>query len=487
MGVRCTSAVILFTDDDNWAVAPVVRVGRRYSGHDRDAAASRSVLGFPSRAAGRLSLNVTRANRRRPERRTLMRVAWQGPLGAEEGGVAYAGLQLVHGLRASGVKIDCYSTVPADEVPSALREDDGIRFVCRPPRWKWDRWYSRTPMRAFITRQAARGLAQRRLMQLIAEEHARRPYDLLYQFSNIELFGVRRLQGALPPIVVHPEVHAAGELAWHRREDTLAARGETRPRRLAARAILAARAARQRRDIRLARRVIAPSHVFAAHLASDYGISLDRISVVPNPIDLERFAPVPSMSSNGRTKPLTVLFVSRLSTRKGVDLVVGVSHRLADLAGEVSIDIIGDRSLWSDYRPLLADLHPEIGSYVGPLEPAALAERYLRAGLLIQPSWYEPFALTVGEALASGVPVVASSEVGAVEDVDHGCCTVFTAGDLDAFEAAVRALVDRIRGGEGEAISRLARTEAQRLFSVHRVAGDVVEALELAALAGRAR
>jgi glycosyltransferase involved in cell wall biosynthesis len=413
-----------------------------------------------------------------------MRVAWKGPLAADGGGVAYAGLQLVQGLRDVGVEVDCYLSIPVAQVPSVLREQDGIRFFCRPPRWEWDRWYSRTPMRAFISDQAARGLAQRRLMKLIAEEHARRPYDVLYQFSNIELFGARHLGGALPPIVVHPEVHAAGELVWHRREDRLAARAETRQRRLAVRAVLAARTARQSRDLRLVRRVIAPSQVFAGHLASDYGIPLNRISVVPNPINLDRFAPSRSASSNGHGRPVTALFVSRLSTRKGVDLVVELSQRLADLRGEVCIDVVGDRSLWSDYRPLLADLRPGIGSYVGPLDPDRVAERYARADLLIQPSWYEPFALTVGEALASGVPVVASSEVGAAERVDRRCCAVFAAGDINAFEAAVRELVDRIRRGEGAAISRLARSEAHRLFSINRVAHGVVNALELAAVDG---
>jgi glycosyltransferase involved in cell wall biosynthesis len=416
-----------------------------------------------------------------------MRIAWKGPLAAEGGGVAYAGLQLVQGLRAAGVEIDCYLSIPLAKVPAVLREAAGIRLFCRPPRWEWDRWYSRTPMRAFVSDQVARGLAQRRLTKLIAEEHGRRPYDVLYQFSNIELFAARRLNGALPPIVVHPEVHAAGELVWHRREDGLAARAETRQRRLAVRAVLATRAARQLRDARLIRRLIAPSNVFAGHLASDYRIPLDRISVVPNPIDLDRFAPVRSASRNGHGRPVSVLFVSRLSTRKGVDLVVELSQRLADLAGEVCIDVVGDRSLWSDYRPLLADLRPGVGSYAGPLDSDGVAERYARADLLIQPSWYEPFALTVGEALASGIPVVASSEVGAAEGVDRACCAVFPAGDVDAFEAAVRELVDRIRRGEGAAISKLARSEAQRLFAIDRVADGVVHALALAAVEGASR
>ena len=412
-----------------------------------------------------------------------MRIAWQGPMGAE-GGVAYAGLQLLQGLRSRGVGVDCYMTTSIDDAPLLLREDPGVRFFCRPTGWEWDHWYSQNPLSAFITGQVARGIAQHGLARLMAEEHARWPYDLLYQFSQIELFGIRGRRNALPPIVVHPEVHAAGELAWHRRENNLAARGETLQHRVAARAMLVGRVARQRRDIRLVRRVVAPSRVFAAHLSSDYGIPLDHISIVPNPIDLERFSPRRGTSANGSDRPVTLLFVSRLAVRKGLDLVVGLSHRLVDLAGKVRIVIIGDRSLWSDYRALLDDLNPAVGSYAGPLDSDRLAAAYADADALIQPSKYEPFALTVGEALASGVPVVASDEVGATEGLDSGCCTVFRSGDLDAFETAVRMVIARIGDGAKPAISELARSEAQRLFSPERVADALTDSME-AALSAR--
>jgi glycosyltransferase involved in cell wall biosynthesis len=409
-----------------------------------------------------------------------MRIAWQGALGAGDGGVNYAALQVIQGLRSKGAKLDCYVAGSVSDVPPILREDPGVGLVNRPPRWAWDRWYSRNPLSAFITGQSARGIAQLELARLLAREHARRPYDVLYQFSQIELFGIRSLRSALPPIILHPEVHAAGELAWHRREHHLAARGETRRKRLAARAVLAARTFRQRRDIALARRVIAPSRVFASHLATDYGFPRDRISVVPNPIDLERFAPAPARSANGRRAPVRVLFVSRLAVRKGVELVTALSHRLADLAGDVRIEVIGDRSLWSDYRALLEDLNPAIASYEGALDNARVAEAYREADLVIQPSHYEPFALTVGEALASGVPIVASSETGATEGVNPECCAVFPAGDLDAFESAVRELIDRTRRGEGPALARLARADAERLFSVEDVSDGIMESLERA-------
>jgi glycosyltransferase involved in cell wall biosynthesis len=413
-----------------------------------------------------------------------VRVAWLGPVGVEPGGVKYAALQLLEGLhRKGGIEIDCYIAASDSEVPASLAELPGIRLVCRPPRWHWNRSYSRNPLTAFVTGQAARGLVQRRLMELVAEEHARHPYDVLYQFSQIELFGARRLESALPPIVLHPEVHAAGELAWHRREDALAARGESLQKRIAARTVLRGRQLRQRRDIRLARRVIAPSRAFGSHLAADYGVPLDRISVVPNPIDLERFAPALAGRPNGHM-PLRVLFVSRLSVRKGLELVTALSWRLVDLERVVRIEIIGNHTLWSDYRALIDDLHPDIASYLGPLDNAELPEVYAGADLVIQPSHYEPFALTVGEALATGTPVVVSSEVGAAESVDRGCCEVFPAGDLNAFEAAVRAMLERIRRGEKPGIARLARAEAQRLFSIDRVTEQVVGALESAQRTG---
>ena len=164
--------------------------------------------------------------------------------------------------------------------------------------------------------------------------------------------------------------------------------------------------------------------------------------------------------------------------------MVGLTHRLSDLTGRVRIEIIGDKSLWSDYRALLSDLNPGVGVYRGELDAKSLAAVYADADALIQPSKYEPFALTVAEALASGVPVVASDEVGAAEGIDPGCCTVFKSGDLDAFESSVRGLIKRLENGAKPAMSRLARSEANRHFSAEHVANRVAESLQ-EALIGR--
>jgi glycosyltransferase involved in cell wall biosynthesis len=396
---------------------------------------------------------------------------------ADHASVAYAETLLLREVVGAGFEVDCYLAGAADELPPSLSAMEGLRFFCEPVNWGWDRWYSHTPLLSFVSGQGARARAQRRLAPLVLRNHVARPYDLMFQFSQIELFFARPLLRRLPPLVLYPSVHAAGELYWHRRESGLARLGESHLWHFASRAMLAARSVRQRRDIRVAEMVIALSDHFGRHLSHDYGVSPERIRVLPYPIDLDRFSPV-SESENRANEPLTLLFVSRMSVRKGVEMVVALSHRLSDLAGHVRIEAVGGESLWSRYAHLLKGLNGKVASYHGPLDTARLADRYRRSDLLLQPSLYEPFALTVGEGLASGLPVVASDEVGAAENVDRRCCSVFPAGDLDGFEHEVRTLVSRLRTPERARIKALARSEAERLYAPPSVAAQLVAYLE---------
>jgi glycosyltransferase involved in cell wall biosynthesis len=241
---------------------------------------------------------------------------------------------------------------------------------------------------------------------------------------------------------------------------------------------------RQRRAVERAAGVIAPSRVFARHLVRDYGAPPERIAVAPNPVALESFAPRDADGST--TRAWRLVFVGRISVRKGIDQLVELSHRLDDLAGRIELAIVGGATLWSDYRALLDDLNPRVGRYEGVASHDHVRTILESADGLVQPSTYEPFAITVAEALASGVPVVASEEVGAAEDVDVGCCAVVPTGQIHALEAAVRRLVNRLDDGERASLAHSARREAERLFSPERAARLVADALEVAVRRGPA-
>lgn len=408
-----------------------------------------------------------------------LRIAWFGPAPQAIGGVPGMATLVLDGLLRLGHEIDCYVSDPALAVPAVLRDRAGLRLIPCWLDWRVAR-LARDPALRFAVGQSQRLVAQRQLATQLLAEHRARPYDVVYQFSQIELFALRRHLRDLPPIVMHPETHLAGELRWFRRERALARRCEPWPRRLLVHLLLRTRTAAQRRHVRHAAGFICPSRVFRDWLVRDYGIDPARTFVVPNPVDLERFHPVDRDAAPWG--PSRALFVGRMSVRKGVDLLVELSHRLADLSGELHLELVGDWTMWSDYRPLLVDLHPGVATYSGKLPNAELAARFAAADFAIQPSKYEPFGITVAESLASGTPVVATDEVGAAEDLPAACAIVVPV-DAGALERAVREMHARASGAGAAAQRSAARAAAAELFHPDRVSRGIAAALaELVAL-----
>ncbi len=416
-----------------------------------------------------------------------LRAAWLGPTPTNQSGSAYAATQTLLALADQGVQIDAYLTGDTEAVPEAVLAHPAVRIVCVPTWWAWGRWYSRTRLVALLSGLTARAQGQFRLVQLIASRHESEPYDVVYQFAQLELLGLRWWRARLPPVIVHPGTHARGELRWLLRERRLAARArDTGWRRRIIVGMLAVRSLVQRTDMPHVAMVVAISRVFASHLVADYRLSPARVRVVPHVIDLKRFS-VPAAADDAPGGPQVVVFPSSIGVRKGVELVIGLSHRLADLEGRVRIEVVGAGRQWTNYEGLLAELHPGVAVWRGELPTMELVELYRQAAVVLQPSRYEPFALTVGEALACGTPVVASDEVGAAEELDPDVCRIFASGSLDELERVVRALLGDMAGPQAADLRQRARAEAERRFDRDTVGRKLVQAIELVAHRGHGR
>ena len=227
---------------------------------------------------------------------------------------------------------------------------------------------------------------------------------------------------------------------------------------------------------------------FAGHLQEqfeiDYSYPSNQVHIVPYPIDLVKFRPSGESYKENTESPKRIAVVGRIASRKGIEDIIELSHRLNDLAGEVVLEIFGGVSLWSDYRLLLGDLNPRTACYHDHISHEQLASWLPSCIGLIQPARYEPFGLTVGEALACGVPVIATTEVGAAEDVSDGCVTLYKPGCVDQLEKITRSLINRMASPETKDIRLLARTEAERLWSPNRVAAILYQTLnDIASLA----
>ena len=172
------------------------------------------------------------------------------------------------------------------------------------------------------------------------------------------------------------------------------------------------------------------------------GLPADRVRFLPNGVDVARFADAADGNERPHDPP-RLLFVGGITPRKGVlDLLEastvllaeGVDHELWLVGG---IPDEGERSHAEvrDALPPQADLH-------GPVDPADIPKTYAAADVFCLPSWWEAMPLTVLEAQAAALPVVASDVGDVATMVDDGVTgTLVPPRDPAALADALRPLL----------------------------------------------
>jgi glycosyltransferase involved in cell wall biosynthesis len=407
-------------------------------------------------------------------RKRSLRVAWFGEVG-DGANVGMVSL-LLDGILRHGCQVDYYCMV--EEVPKWLLQYDNLSVISTPPDWSWDRWYSRAHFAAFVSGLVARTKAYNRACEKVLHRHSADPYDCVFQFSQTELFKLGRNLDKLPPIVIHPCTHAAGELYWHRRESAYALQSEKWWMHYITRLILTYRAGVQKREMRKPTLIIGPSHRFNALVSADYNVLPTRQRVLYHlaPPPTEETIRVADKAAANRSV-IKLLMVSRISVRKGVQYIVELSHRLDNLAGQIQLDVAGDRTQWSDYLAHMKELNPRTARYLGQLDYKDVLAAYEAADILLVPSVYEPGPIVTSEALARGVCVVTSDAVGAGEVITGDCHRSFTSGDIDQFEHQVRQMIADVKTRRSE-LRQLAREQYQKHFTPDKIAQDLVRILE---------
>jgi glycosyltransferase involved in cell wall biosynthesis len=156
------------------------------------------------------------------------------------------------------------------------------------------------------------------------------------------------------------------------------------------------------------------------------GIPADRIVVKPNCVDPD---PGPGDHRGG-----FALYVGRLSQEKGVETLLAAWR---GMPGGIPLRIVGEGPMRGMVLQALRSL--ESVRYDGGLPRRAVLALMRDARVLIFPSsWYEPFGLVLLEALACGLPVIAS-RIGGIPEIieDHRTGRLFPPGDSAALREEV--------------------------------------------------
>jgi glycosyltransferase involved in cell wall biosynthesis len=145
----------------------------------------------------------------------------------------------------------------------------------------------------------------------------------------------------------------------------------------------------------------------------DMGVSPRRVRDLPFSVDVPS-----SLPSRTREETLTLLFVGQIVHRKGVDTALrAFSQALKQTERPIRFRIVGDgpdRRLCEEMSARLG-LEPYL-EWCGWLEPHRVKEAYRRSDVYVHLARWEPYGVSIIEALANGLPVIGTPRAGAVPD-----------------------------------------------------------------------
>lgn len=206
--------------------------------------------------------------------------------------------------------------------------------------------------------------------------------------------------------------------------------------------------------------------VVSAHLSAilqkQYGY--DTAQIIPMGCNTGYFTPacrVADYFSQGSRK--VVLFVGRLAEKKGVPYLIRAMQR-----SDALLVIVGSGPLESDCRSLVRELHLEDKvRFAGPMPHTQLRAVYASADIFAAPSVtaengdVEGFGLVILEAMASGLPVIASASGGITDIITDGENGLLARErDWEQLAAQINRLLDD--PGLAETLSRASLQTAQR-------------------------
>ncbi len=198
--------------------------------------------------------------------------------------------------------------------------------------------------------------------------------------------------------------------------------------------------------------------------ALNIGVSLDKIKVIPNGVDINKFSP-------SKRRDNVILYVGSLIKRKGVNYLIEAFAMLADIYPEYSLVIVGDGV---DSVALRTDVQKRALSskviFTGSLPPDLVRDWMQHAQVFVLPSIEEGLGVVLLEALACGTPIVASAVGGIVDVVSDDVGYLVSPANPEELKRSIEILIQD--ANIWEKMSKNARNKAVREYDWKKIANQ---------------
>ena len=185
-----------------------------------------------------------------------------------------------------------------------------------------------------------------------------------------------------------------------------------------------------------------------------YGIHA-HFQVVPNVADTAIFAPPPAREP---TLPQRLLFVGQLVPIKGLPYLLHALSALRHPRADWHLDIVGDGHARQIYESLAAELGLSANvSFHGLKTKREVAHLMRGADLFVLPSLCETFSAPSVEALATGLPVLATRCGGPEEFMRDGLGLLVPPGDTGALTEGLHSMLDHLPAYSRHEVAQYAR------------------------------
>lgn len=222
------------------------------------------------------------------------------------------------------------------------------------------------------------------------------------------------------------------------------------------------------------------------------GVDENKIEIIPNGLDLSQYQKLPPKGSFKKKYGIEdnrkiVLYLARIHQNKGPDILVKAFAQLkknVDLNNVVLVLAGPDDGFLSTVKSLIAQVGLNKNILItGPVSEEDKIAAYVDADIYVLPSRYEPFGITILEAYACGIPVVAPRIEGPKELVVDGVTGIlFDPCNVKHLGHTIAVLLNDKRARE---MGLRAKRYVEENYSIEKVV-DKLEKLYETVVSGRA-